>query len=92
MYKVSENTQYHPLEGGRGIEQAKLNDLLGKGPQWEIESSIILLFRTELDLIVPLETIHKRKEISSNSFENLINKTQRKVVFICVLIKLFVIN
>lgn len=57
MNKINKKTQHSPLEGSRGISQAKVKDPIGKGPPWTCEIGIILILKVDLDLIVPTETI-----------------------------------
>jgi len=63
------------LEGVWGITQAKWKDFIGKGDPQACESSLILLFKADFDLIVLTETIHKSKELPScKSIQNMVNK------------------
>lgn len=57
MYKIRENAQYNHLEGSKSIMQAKCKNPIGKGRPLIGESCDILIFRTDLDVIVLVESI-----------------------------------
>ena len=59
MNKICENSQDNPLESCSRITQSEGKDSIGKCTPWAGESSILLIFRGDLDLIVPTEPIQK---------------------------------
>ena len=57
MNQFRKYTQYCPLESGGSIAQTKRKDPRCKGTPMTSESGLLLVFRADLDLIVPVEPI-----------------------------------
>lgn len=63
MHTIIKYTQHIPLQGGRGIAQAKWEKFISKVPPWTCECSIDPILRNYLDLVVPVESIQEGEEI-----------------------------
>jgi hypothetical protein len=67
--------RHSPIESGSNIVKAKRHFPRGKGAPRADEGSFVLIFRFDLDLILPGESVHKGEDfISRTVIQDLINK------------------
>ena len=77
---VMESVRYSPLEGGSSIFKAERHFPIGESAPRADEGCLVLIFRFDLDLVVPKESIHKGEDfISRIVIQYLINE-QRGII------------
>ena len=71
-----------PLECGTSIFEAKRHDVIGKGAPWGSKGSFVLVFLSDLDLIVSGKTVHEREDFMPRTcIDELVNKWRGEIVF-----------
>ena len=90
---VMECVRHSPLKSGSNIFKAERHFPIGEGAPRADEGGLVLIFRLDLDLIIPRESIHKGEDfISSVIIQDLINEWYGIIVFRTCLIQSSKIN
>ena len=80
-FNVMKGKFYCPLKGFPNIFQSKGHFLVREGTPRTNERCFMLVFRFNMNLIIPIETIHKRKDFSPyTSINDMINEGHGIVV------------
>ena len=79
---VMESVRHSPLEGGTSIFEAERHFPIGEGAPRADEGCLVLIFRLDLDLIIPGKSVHKGEDfISRTVIQYLINEWRGIIVF-----------
>ena len=79
---LMERIRHSPLESGSNIFKAERHFPIGEGAPRADEGGLVLIFRLDLDLIIPKESIHKGEDfISTAIIQDLINEWRGIIVF-----------
>jgi len=63
MNKLRKDAQNFPLKSGRGISWTEWEDFIRKGTPRTRKCSLVLVFRSDLYLIVTTKSIQEREEL-----------------------------
>jgi hypothetical protein len=86
---VMESVRHSPLEGGTSIFEAESHFPIGKSAPRANEGCLVLIFRFDLDLVVPRESIHKGEYfISKIVIQYLFNEGCGIIVFRTCLVQI----
>lgn len=90
---VMESIRHSPPEGGSNIFEAERHFPIGEGARRVDEGCLVLIFRLDLDLVIPREFVHKGEDfISGTIIQYLINEQCGIVVFRTCLVQISKVN
>ena len=90
---IMESVRHSPLEGSSSIFEAEGHFLIGEGALRADEGCLVLIFRFDLDLVIPRESIHKGEDfISRTVIQYLINERCGIIVFRTCLVQILKIS
>ena len=82
MPNVMKCIRHCALEGSTGIFKTERELLIGKSPPWANKSRFVLINRSNIDLVITGETVHKRIHFTAGTLVNdLINEWCGKIIF-----------
>ena len=82
MNEVVEAKGHGPLKGGSNIFYAKRHDTIHKSAPGGSESGFVLLFFTDMNLVITRKTIHERKYfVAGTGINGLVNEQSGEVFF-----------
>ena len=80
--EVIEAVCHGALEGGSSIFQAKGHDSICEGAPWGCECALVMIFFSDLDLVISRKSVHEGKDLICGAcINNLIDEGCGKVVF-----------
>ena len=78
---IVEGNIHFPLEGSSSIFHIEGHFLVGEGPPRTNKGSFMLVFQINLNLVIPVKSIHKRKYLPTRtSINDLIDEGRRVVI------------
>jgi len=82
IFKDMKSERHGPLESISDMFKAKGHFLICKDTPGTYKCGLVLVLGSDMDLIIPWETVHKRKNIATCTLiNNFINERGRKVIF-----------
>ena len=82
MNEVAETVCHGAMEGGSSVFSCQGNDSICECAPWGCESSLVMIFFPDLNLVVSEKTIHEGKDLMySACINDLINEGCWEVVF-----------